>query len=452
MGSSLSRQPFTELARVPDVEVYRSSQNPLSSITTYQPTASPTSIALPLMLDKKNIVIIGSGGGGLPLVKALQKGLNPSTHQIVVIERRDYYAHWPALIRPAVTAEGLIEERALVPLDRAFGPGVRVVHSAAKDINSNVVITESGESIPYEHLVLATGSSWNSALDLPNSNVDAVEHFRSFRKRLAAAEHVLIIGGGSVGIEYAGELRHFAPEKKVTLIHAQKELMNQAYVHKYRKSLLDGVTKLGVKVILEDRISTQVVPENGYVTTEAGQRIRVDMVITAIGGKPNTAIVRTLDPGALTGSGTVGVTPELRVKLASGAQNVWAVGDIIEWPEQKMVFKASTGHAPIVAGNILAAINGGKSTAYSGKPEMILVTLGPKGGRAFMPFFGGIVLGDWISSKMKSAQLFIEPVRETLGYKQEATSSSGSSNTTILLALGLLAVPAAYVLYNQYFN
>ncbi|KAG8721680.1 hypothetical protein FRC08_011089 [Ceratobasidium sp. 394] len=240
------------------------------------------------MLDKKNVVIIGSGGGGLPLVKALQKGLNTSTHQIVVIERHDYYAHWPALIRPAVTAEGLIEERALVPLDRAFGPDVRVVHSAAKEINSNAVITESGESIPYEHLVLATGSSWNSALDLPNSRAGAIEHFRSFRKRLAAAEHVLIIGGGAVGIEYAGELRHFAPEKKVTLIHAQKELMNQTYVSKYRRSLLDGVTKRGVQVILGDRISTEVVPENGYVTTEAGQRIRADMVIIAIGGKPNS--------------------------------------------------------------------------------------------------------------------------------------------------------------------
>ncbi|KAG9104673.1 hypothetical protein FRC06_000059 [Ceratobasidium sp. 370] len=313
------------------------------------------------MLDKKSIVIIGSGGAGLSLVKDLQKGLNSSTHQIVVIEQRDYYAHWPALIRPAVTAEGLIEERALVPLDRAFGSDVRVVRSAAKEINSKVVVTVSGESIPYEHLVLATGSLWNSALDLPNSRTDAIEHFRSFRKRLAAAEHVLIIGGGAVGIEYAGELHHFAPEKKVTLIHAQKELMNQTYVSKYRKSLLDGVTKRGVKVILGDRISTQVVPENGYVTTEAGQRIRADIVIIAIGGKPN---MRTLDPSALTGSGTVGVTPELRVKLASGAQNVWAIGDIIEWPEQKMVFKASKGHAPIVAGNILAAINGSKSTAY----------------------------------------------------------------------------------------
>ncbi|KAG9124873.1 hypothetical protein FRC07_009936 [Ceratobasidium sp. 392] len=418
------------------------------------------------MVDKKNVVIVGFGGGGLPLVKALEKGLNSSTHQIVIVEQRDYYPHWPALIvsllflnyerlfsavilpqRPAVTPEGLIEERALVPLDRAFGPNVRFVHSAAKEINSNVVITESGESIPYEHLVLATGSSWNGALDLPNSKAEAVEHFKSFRKRLAAAEHVLIIGGGAVGIEYAGEICHFAPEKKVTIIHAQKELMNQTYPPKYRKALLGALTKLGVKVIFEDRISTKVVPENGYVITEAGQRVRADIAIVAVGGHPNTAIVRTLDLGVLTGSGTVAVTPELRVKLASGAQNVWAVGDIIEWPEQKMVFKASRGHAPLVAANILSAIKGGKSTPYAGKMEAIVVTLGPKGGRGYMPFFGGLILGDWLAAKMKSAELFIDVAREGLGYKIE---SSSSGNTNAVLALSLLAIPVAYILYNQY--
>lgn len=60
--------------------------------------------------------LLHSGGGGIGLVQALQKQLNPTTHQIgtalhfllyekfpnnlriVLIEKRDYYAHWPALI------------------------------------------------------------------------------------------------------------------------------------------------------------------------------------------------------------------------------------------------------------------------------------------------------------------------------------------------------------------
>lgn len=364
----------------------------------------------------KNIVVVGSGGGGIALVQALQKQINPATHRVVVIEKRDYYAHWPALIRAAITDEGSIDEKALVPTDRVFDSNTQVIRSSVKEITQTEVVIESGESIPYEHLVLATGSIWSGPLALPDSKEKATEHFRSFKRELASAKHVLIVGGGSVGLEYAGELVHYHPDKKVTIVHGGKALMNQTYVSKFRKSLLDAVTNKGVEVILEDKVSPDAIPANGYVTTEGGRTIRADIIIVAAGGRPNTSVVRTLDPGVVTKSGTVLVTPELRAKLSSGAQNVWAIGDIIEWPEQKMVFKASTGHAPVVAKNILASIQAGKLTQYGGKPEMIFVTLGPKGGRGIAPFFGGIVLGDWVVSKLKASELFVSKARAGLGY------------------------------------
>lgn len=81
-----------------------------------------------------------------------------------------------------------------------------------------------------------------------------------------------------------------------------------------------------------------------------------------------------------------------------------------------MVFKASRGHAPIVARNILASIRGDKTTVYVGKPEVIMVTLGPANGRAYMPFLWGFVLGGWLTSKIKSGSLFVNKVRGELGY------------------------------------
>ncbi|CAE6436471.1 unnamed protein product, partial [Rhizoctonia solani] len=144
--------------------------------------------------------VLPSGGGGIPLVQTLQKQINPATHRIVVIEQRDYYAHWPALIRAAVTDEGSFDERGLVPNDRAFDSAVKVVRSSAKQITPTEVVTESGEAIPYEHLVLATGSIWTGPLALPGSREKTIEHFQSFKKQLAAAEHILIVGGGAVGL------------------------------------------------------------------------------------------------------------------------------------------------------------------------------------------------------------------------------------------------------------
>ncbi|KAH7330633.1 hypothetical protein B0J17DRAFT_737604, partial [Rhizoctonia solani] len=162
---------------------------------------------------------------------------------------------------------------------------------------------------------------------------------------LAAAEHIPIIGGGSVGLEYAGEIQYYHPDKKVVITHGGKEVMNKTYPVKFRRSLLDAVTNKGIEVILRDKISPDALPQDGYVTTQNGKRIRADLVIPAAGGRPNTDVVSTLDANVVTKTGTVLVTPELRFKLSSGAQNVWAIGDIIEWPEQKMVFKASDGHA-----------------------------------------------------------------------------------------------------------
>ncbi|KAG8697585.1 hypothetical protein FRC09_007762 [Ceratobasidium sp. 395] len=367
------------------------------------------------MSDKRNVVVIGSGGGGLPMIQSLQKQINAATHQIVVIEKRDYYAHWPSLIRASVTSTGSLEENGLVPYDRAFDSSVRFVHANVTGISATAVTTES-DSIPYEQLILATGSIWNGALALPDTRSAAIEHIRSFRKSLEAAQNVLIVGGGAVGLEYIGELHHFMPNKKITIVHGNNELMNTTYPLKFRKALFNAITKMGVQVVLGDKISPTFVPEGGIVVTEKGKQIEADLVINATGGRPNTSFVRSLDPSVLTATGTVQVTPELRVKLASGAQNVWAMGDIIEWPEQKMVFKASMGHAPLIAKNVAAALKGGKVVPYGGRPEMIMVTLGPKGGRGSAPFFGGVVLGDWMVTKGKAADLFVPKIRKSLGY------------------------------------
>ncbi|CAE6451270.1 unnamed protein product [Rhizoctonia solani] len=363
----------------------------------------------------KNIVVIGAGGGGVPLIQTLQKRLNGQTHLLVVIEQRDYYAHWPSLIRASVTDEGSFAEKGLVPYNRAFDPLVNIVNSEVKEITPTAVITEGG-SIPYEHLIIATGSIWNGALSLPPARVDAIEHLRAFRTKLQAARNILIVGGGAVGVEYAGELRYFMPDKKITIIHGAPMIINATYPPKFRKSVYNALVKLGVDIILGDKISPEAIPQEGVVTTESGKRIQADLVINATGGRPNTTCLHSLDPSALTTRGTVQVTPELRVKLTSGAQNVWAIGDIIEWAEQKMYLKAATGHAPLVAKNVLAAINGSKPAQYKGKPELIMVTLGLKGGRGFAPFMGSMIMGDWMVTKGKSTDLFVPTIRKTLGY------------------------------------
>ena len=55
--------------------------------------------------------------------------------------------------------------------------------------------------------------------------------------------------------------------------------------------------------------------------------------------------------------------------------DIFALGDIIDWKEQKQVAKA-WGHAGIVAANVDAHLSGRKLKDYKGSPEMILITNG----------------------------------------------------------------------------
>lgn len=92
---------------------------------------------------------------------------------------------------------------------------------------------------------------------------------------------------------------------------------------------------------------------------------------------------------ALTPSGHVRVTPSLNIKLDGDivAENIFAMGDIIDWPEQHMIAKA-VAHAEVVCANIVAALErdearedgrvvAAKTKEYKGFIEAILVTCGP---------------------------------------------------------------------------
>lgn len=104
------------------------------------------------------------------------------------------------------------------------------------------------------------------------------------------------------------------------------------------------------------------------------------MQIPAFGPRPNTSLLASLrDGAALSSSGHVRVAPTLNVQFGpSGpvAQNIWAIGDIIDWNEQHMLFKTN-GHIDVVYKNLLSATSGSKPAEYKGGMEAIFITVGP---------------------------------------------------------------------------
>lgn len=81
-----------------------------------------------------------------------------------------------------------------------------------------------------------------------------------------------------MGFELAGELRHFQPNKNVTIVHSQAYLFKDRYPDKFRKYGLKKARALGINVILGDRVA---LPEEPYtsVTTEKGVKLEADLVV-----------------------------------------------------------------------------------------------------------------------------------------------------------------------------
>lgn len=106
----------------------------------------------------------------------------------------------------------------------------RVVHGTVDDIRDSQVILTDGQRLAYEYVIIgefqmpravpphphpspsaccraASGSSMRAPGKLPDGGAASSEYFRARNAEVVAAKHITIIGGGSIGLELAGEIR-----------------------------------------------------------------------------------------------------------------------------------------------------------------------------------------------------------------------------------------------------
>ena len=159
------------------------------------------------MAEKKNVVVVGGGYGGTLVARELSQKLDKSRFNLILINDRPFYSHLPALARIAVSDLDKMADRAIFGYDTLFvggngtakvGKVVEVAESAPGQ--GGEVVLEDGERIPYAALVLATGSRWPAFMSLPKTEVDTKTHIASWRDDFKTAEHVVIVGGGAVGV------------------------------------------------------------------------------------------------------------------------------------------------------------------------------------------------------------------------------------------------------------
>ncbi|KAF9051854.1 hypothetical protein BJ165DRAFT_1401308 [Panaeolus papilionaceus] len=366
--------------------------------------------------DRQNVVIVGGGTTALFVFDALHSTLNASKFDLVVISDRDYYAHYPAVIRMVTTPQEELEDRVLLKFGPRFNKdnkkhivGTVTAIEERSDKSGGHVVLADGQKVDWSLLVLTTGGKWRDALDLPLAKKDTQAHIASWKAKFENANDIVLVGGGIVGIEVSGEIKEFWPQKNVTIVHGSTSLINSSYPQKFRDKVTRRVADLGVNLVLDDYLDTT--ETQGEVTTRKGRKLVADLVVQTRGFTPNTHFVgSSLGPETLSASGFVKVLPTLQ--LSENHPRILAAGDIIEYPEQKQAVKTYF-HASVIAKNVLALSQGKQPPAkYTGSSELAIISLGKRKGISFIGVLWGLIFADWFTVAAKSKNLLIPKSNE----------------------------------------
>jgi len=337
---------------------------------------------------------------------------------ITLINPLPYAISRPTLPRMTVSDNNDLLETALIPYDKLFtspnGTFVKgLVETIRPDTKGGVVVLADGKELPYDVLVLAPGSTWEGPLDFPEDSEAVKDFVTESRARFKKAQHIVLVGGGAVGVEYAGEIKDDWPDKEVTIVHGDRILLNSTYPDRFRKGLEKSILARGVKIVLDDFVDEIPAPGPASLKTRKGEVIHADLVVPTKGPRPNTAFVaKSLGADTLDERNQIKVNPSLQLLKHA---DIFAIGDAINTVEQKQVMKTSA-HAGIVAGNIVAYLSGKALTPYKGSSEMIVITNGRNGGKGYLGILWGITLGDWFARLAKSKTLLVSMTRGGMGY------------------------------------
>jgi len=376
----------------------------------------------------KSIVVIGAGPGGVAFAQTLSKLLPASEAKVTVIEKQNFYFHVFGSLRAMVDKAYI--QKLFVPLDFAFQNNVQLKRATVTSIDYDrrtVNYTQSilnsqdePESIKYDYLVIATGSSYPSPIKPSSTDSKVMEKVMiQTTENIKNADRILIIGGGAVGIEMAGELKSFYPNKKIMLMDGNTDLLSNQNVPKMKKRLEQKLKKCGVELFLGERFHEKILSHEFGTrsnVTEKGLTIESDARIVCVGMKPNVGLMN--DTTCLEGK-YIKVKETMEVDHRDEKyKQVFVLGDASNHPTPKMGYWAGEQGKHLAKSIAVNLQKGKRYKPFDGPSvEVLIIPIGPKGGVTQLPFFGGVTVGDFFTRNVKSKDLMAGMVWKNLNAK-----------------------------------
>lgn len=354
--------------------------------------------------DKKRIVIVGGGLGGLELAFKLVD----DDYQVVLIDKNNYHQFPPLIYQ--VASGGLEPSSISFPFRRLFQGKKDFFFRMAKvesvNTDKKIINTTVGE-IDYDYLVMAFGAKTNffgnkdiEATTLPMKSVSEAMRLRNTILRnleLALTEedparkqalmNIVVVGGGASGVEIAGAVA----EMKKNIIARDYPDLDSSQMHIYLVnavdrllSAMDPVSSKRAERDLKDlhvhirqpQFATEY--KGGILKTSAGLEIPTQTVIWVSGICANT--VEGFPPESIGHAGRFLTDRFCRVK---GVKDVYAIGDVslVEGDEEyplghPQLAQVAMQQAKTVAKNFKAMSKGKELKPFKYKNLGVMATIG----------------------------------------------------------------------------
>ena len=247
---------------------------------------------------KEKLVMIGNGMAGVRTLEELLK-LDAERYDITVFGAEPYGNYNRILLSPVLAGEKTVKDIMLNDLDWYEANGIRLhTGKTVTTINraKKQVIADDGTVASYDRLILATGSN-PFIIPVPGKELPGVITFRDIQDVDAMLDaskkhqHAVVIGGGLLGLEAANGLK--LRGMHVTVVHLSEVLMDRQLDTVAGNMLRKSLEERGLHFLMAT--STEAIVGDTRVKGvrfKGGLEIAADLVVMAVGIRPNAALAK----------------------------------------------------------------------------------------------------------------------------------------------------------------
>jgi len=257
-------------------------------------------------MEKMKLVLVGNGMAGVRTLEELLK-IAPDLYDITIFGAEPHPNYNRILLSPVLAGEQTLEQ--IVLNDWAWyqehgitvhaGCTVNEVNRARRTVHAS---GKDGQaiSVPYDRLILATGSN-PFMLPIPGKDLQGVLAYRDIADTQAMIDaatqyrHAVVIGGGLLGLEAANGLMKRGMQ--VTVVHASEWLMERQLDPVAGQMLQKALQERGMQFLMQAQTQELLGNADGRVCAirfKDGSEIPADLVVMAVGIRPNTALAESM--------------------------------------------------------------------------------------------------------------------------------------------------------------